>query len=302
MWNFNLVKALMLWVQAWPLLLIRLAVYGGIALGLALAALAGTSVARVSDTADPALGGLVGLGLGIGLMALLRDRLLYLVDAPLIALMVDLLDGRQVRAGTVAVARSRAAVVSRFGARSDLAALDRLIRGVTEAVPAVAGAGGLLVPVLGRLTSGRLLDQIALAHAYRSRPENAWEAAHDGLVLLTQNARAITRTASWINGIGWVVTALLFFLLLRPLSAAAPLWPGTGLVGVYVMAALAAWAVRSALVQPLALACLWQAFQRIVAGQEPLGEWRGRLTQASAPFRHLGEHALTWVPKTAADA
>jgi hypothetical protein len=220
------------------------------------------------------------------------------VQARSIALIVDSLDGKPVPFGPAQIAQARASVASRFGSRGELYALDRLIRGVAGLVPSVAeGLGPVLtLPGMGRIASGGLVERVILAQAYRARPENAWEAAHDALVLYTQNARPVLAAAGWATLVGWLVTGGLFLLFLGPLSGLTALWPVEGQAGTYLLAGLAAWAIRAALIEPFAFAYLMQAFLQITAGQDPLPEWRGRLTQLCDRFRQLGERAVTWEP------
>lgn len=308
MWNFSLLKALVLWGRLAPLMVVRLAVFGLVALVLgaavALGAWVGLRLAPVGGSADAILGGLAGLALAAAALGLVGLGRLRAMRSQLVALVADLLDGVRVPMGQGQIAHARAAVAARFGSPAQLGAIHGFVRGVAAKVPAVAeGVGPLLsVPVLGRLASGGLVNQAVLAHAYRARPENAWEAAHDGLVLTTQNARELLGSAARINGVGWILTLAIFLLLLPPFVGLAAGWPAAGAAWGAVAAGLVALALRSALIQPFTLACLWQAFLRITAGQEPLGEWRGRLTQISAPFRDLGDRAVGWMPETAASA
>ena len=58
-----------------------------------------------------------------------------------------------------------------------------------------------------------------------------------------------------------------------------------------------AWAVKAAVIEPFALACMLQVFFSVTEGQEPQPEWRGRLTQISDKFRQLGERAVGWSPR-----
>lgn len=304
MWNFSLLKALAVWGRLAPLMVVRLAVFGlvavvlGIVIGLS--AWIGLRLQLVGGIADAILGGLAGLALAAVALAIWGRARLQMLRSQLLALVVDLLDGVRVPVGQGQIAHARAAVAARFGSSGQLWAIHRFVRGVAGKVPAVAeGVGPLLsVPILGRIATGGLVTQAVLAHAYRARPENAWEAAHDGLVLSTQNARDLLGTAGRINGFGWLLTMAIFLLLVPPFVGLAALWPAAGPIAGAIGAALAALALRAALIQPFTLACLWQAFLRITAGQEPLGEWRGRLTQVSAPFRDLGDQAVGWLPET----
>ena len=66
--------------------------------------------------------------------------------------------------------------------------------------------------------------------------------------------------------------------------------------GGFVFAILFAWAVKVALIEPFAIACLLQAFHKITEGQTPNPEWAAKLETASDKFRTLGERALASVP------
>lgn len=302
MWTFSLFKALALWVRILPLLVVRLVAFGAIAAGLAVAALAGAWGAAGSSLVDgvagPVAGAVVGIIIGAVGIAWWRGRMLCLLQGMQIALLSDLQDRARVPVGPGQVRAARDRVAARFGSASDLQALCRFVRNVTGLIPAVVEEGGALpaLPVAGRVIQGGLVDQAVLTHAYRARPENAWEAGHDGLVLTTQNARDLLATAARLNAAGWVATAALFLLLSQSFAGLAALWPGEGSAAAHVGAALPALALRAALVQPFLAACFCQTFQALASGQAPLGEWRGRLTQVSEAFRTLGERAISWDP------
>jgi hypothetical protein len=233
----------------------------------------------------------------------LRDYILYLVKAGHIAVLVELLDGREIPGGKGQIDYARGIVTERFGQASALFALDRLIKGVIAIATGLLGGMMALVPIPGldrlmgvvraylRLAVG-LVDEVILGHAIRTRSDNAWEAAHDGLVLYAQNARPMLGAAAWLTLITWVMAALVFLLMLGPAAAVALLLPGDGSSALFVFAAIFAWAVKAALIEPFALACLLQVFFRETEGQIPNAEWRGRLTHVSDKFRKLGEQAV----------
>ena len=311
MWEFSIFKALGLMVRTAPFILFRVLVYFGISAALILVTGAGAGVGYgIGHFGDEAFrasstfwGGAAGFGLTVGLIFFLRDYILYLVKAGHIAVMVELLEGRQIPGGQGQIAHARDIVTQRFGQASALFALDRLIRGVIHAVTALLEGVMSLMPIPGldwlmgvvraylRLAVG-LVDEVILGHAIRTRSENAWEAAHDGLVLYAQNARPMLVAAAWLTLITWVLAALVFVAMLGPATALALLIPGDGSAGAVLLAVVFAWAAKAAVIEPFALACLLQVFFRETAGQAPNAEWRGRLTQASDKFRRLGEQAL----------
>jgi hypothetical protein len=226
------------------------------------------------------------------------------VKAGHIAVMVELLDGRKIPGGRSQIAYARSVVNERFGQASALFALDQLIKGVVNVVTGLMQGMMSLLPIPGldrlmgvvraylRLAVG-LVDEVILGHAIRSRSDNAWEAAHDGLVLYAQNARPMLGAAAWLTLITWVMSALIFILMLGPAAAVAYLLPGDGSAGLFVFAVLFAWAVKAALIEPFALACLLQVFFAETSDQVPSAEWRGRLTHLSEKFRKLGEQAVS---------
>ncbi|MFM7335800.1 MAG: hypothetical protein ACKO1H_15580 [Tabrizicola sp.] len=308
MWNFSLLKALALWGRLVPLMAARLFVFGlgAVALGVAMAigVWAGGRLGLMGGANDAVLGGLAGLLLAAGILGVFGRARVRAMQSQLIALISDMLGGVRVPMGQGQVAHARSAVAARFGSAAQLQSIHRFVRGVSGRVAATGeGVAPLLaLPILGRLLTGGLVDQMVLAHAYRARPENAWEATHDGLVLATQNAHELLGNAFRINGIGWLLTLAAFLFLLPPFVAFAALVPLLGPASGAIAAGLAALAVRSALIQPFVLACQLQAFRRITAGQQPLGEWRGRLTQISTLFRELGDRAIGWAPETGPNA
>jgi hypothetical protein len=311
MWDFSISKALGLMVRTAPFILLRCLVYFGISVALVVITGAGAGigygiglVAAEEIGANGTLwGGAAGFALTAGVIFFLRDYILYLVKAGHIAVMVELLEGREIPGGQGQVAFARSIVAERFGQASALFALDRLIRGVVNVVTGLAQAMMLVVPIPGldrlmgvlraylRLAVG-LVDEVVLAHAIRNRSDNAWEAAHDGLVLYAQNARPMLGAAAWLTLVIWVMSGLVFLLMLGPAAAVAGLFPGEAGAGLLLLAALLAWAVKAALIEPFALACLLQVFFQETEGQMPNAEWRGRLTQVSDKFRKLGEQAL----------
>jgi hypothetical protein len=198
-------------------------------------------------------------------------------------------------------------VTERFGQSSALFALDQLIKGVIAVVSSLVEGVLTLLPIPGldravgvlraylRLAVG-LVDEVILAHAIRSRSENAWEAAHDGLVLYAQNARPMLVNAAWLTLFTAGLSVLVFFVMLAPAATVVWLLPGDSSAGMFVFALVFAWAVKAALIEPFALACMLQVFFKVTEDQDPLPEWRGRLTQASEKFRKLGESAVGWRP------
>ena len=202
MWDFSIAKALGLLIRTAPFLIFRALVYFGIAVAMVVVTGAGAGtgygIGLVGDeefrATSTVWGGIAGFGLTAGVVFFLRDYLLYMVKAGQIAVMVEYLDGKPLPYGQGQIAYARRVVTERFGQASALFALDRLIRGVIGLITGLVEGVMTILPIPGlaqimtavraylRIAVG-LVDEVILAHAIRTRSENAWEAAHDGLVL-----------------------------------------------------------------------------------------------------------------------
>jgi len=321
MWDFSIAKALGLMIRTAPFLIFRALVYFGVAAAMVIVtgagAGAGYGIGIFGDedfqASSTIWGGIAGFGLTAAVIFFLRDYLLYLVKAGQIAVMVEYLDGRPVPYGQGQIAFARGVVTERFGQASALFALDRLVKGVIGVITGLIEGVMTLLPIPGlnqlmaavraylRLSVG-LVDEVILAHAIRTRSENAWEAAHDGLVLYAQNGRAMLVNAAWLTLISWLLAVAVFVFMLAPAAALVWLLPGDASAGMFVFALIFAWAVKAAVIEPFALACMLQVFFSVTEGQEPQPEWRGRLTQISDKFRQLGERAVGWRPHPEEDA
>lgn len=313
MWDFSVFKALGLMVRTAPFVLFRVVVYFGITAALIVVTGAGAGIGYgIGGFGDDEFratstfwGGAGGFGLTAGMIFFLRDYVLYIVKAGHIAVMVELIEGRTVPAGQGQIAFARDVVNQRFGQASALFALDQLIKGVIAVVTGLAQGMMAFLPIPGldrimgvvraylRLAVG-LVDEVILAHALRTRSDNPWESAHDGLILYAQNARRMLVNAAWLTLFVWGLSLLVFLVMLAPAAAVVWLLPGEGAAGGFVFALVFAWAVKAAVIEPFAVACMMQVFFKVTDGQVPNPEWRGRLSQASAKFRTLGERAVAW--------
>ncbi|WP_309666694.1 hypothetical protein [Tabrizicola sp.] len=313
MWDFSVFGALGLMVRTAPFVLFRVAVYFGITAALVVVTGAGAGIGYgIGGFGDDEFratstfwGGAGGFGLTAGVIFFLRDYVLYIVKAGHIAVMVELIEGRTVPAGQGQIAFARDMVSQRFGQASALFALDQLIKGVIAVVTGLAQGMMAFLPIPGldrimgvvraylRLAVG-LVDEVILAHALRTRSDNPWESAHDGLILYAQNARRMLVNAAWLTLFVWGLSLAVFLVMLAPAAAVVWLLPGEGAAGGLVFALVFAWAVKAAVIEPFAVACMMQVFFKVTDGQVPNPEWRGRLSQASAKFRALGERAIGW--------
>ncbi len=311
MWDFSIGRSFSLLLQTLPFILLRIAVYFGAALayilvtalgaglGWGIGAL-GTDGFRAGATFG---GGAIGFGAVALVMYWLREYILYMVKAGHVAVLVELIDDRPLPEGRGQIAHAQTIVRARFAEASVLFAVDQLIKGVLRAITGLIRGVFTVLPIPGvrqlvtilraflRIAVG-FIDEVILAYAIRTGATDPWASARTALVLYGQNYRPMLRNAAWITVFVYGMAAVLFFVMLAPAAVLANAVPGTWSALGVVFAIILAWAVKAAVLEPLAVTCLMQAYFRAIDGQNPDPEWEARLEQMSGKFRELKDKAL----------
>ena len=314
MWDFNIGQALNLMRKTMPFILFRAVVYFGIAVAYVVVTGVGAGVGYgIGNFGDADFqgsatlwGGGIGLGLTAGVIYFLREYILYVVKAGHIAVMVELMDGGQLPSGTGQIAYAKTIVSERFGQSSILFGVDQLIKGVLKGITGLVQGILTIIPIPGisqimsviraflKVSVG-LMDEVILAHAMRTKAENPWLSAREALVLYGQNAKPIMINAAWLTAIIYLLSFAVFLLMLAPAAALVYLIPGAWSAGGVVFALIFAWAIKAALIEPFAIACMLQVYFKVTAGQTPNPEWMGKIEESSDKFRKMGERAANWV-------
>ena len=311
MWDFSISGALALMARTLPFILLRMAVYFGITLAYILATGAGAGigygVGALGDEgfqASLALwGGVIGFGFVGAVMYWLREYILYIVKAGHIAVLVELIDGKPMPGGRSQIDHATKVVRQRFAQASVLFAIDQTIKGVVAAITGLVKGIFSVLPVPGfRQLSGILhaflrvavgfIDEVILAHAIRSGSANPWLSAKQALVLYGQNYKVMLKNAAWLAVIVYLLSFLVFLVMLAPAALVVYLMPGAWAAGGFIFALLFAWSVKAALLEPFAIACLMQVYFKTIEGQRPNPEWEARLEQMSDKFRKLKDRAM----------
>lgn len=311
MWDFNVGKALGLMARTMPFIVLRMAVYFGIAVGYVLVtgtgAGVGYGVGLFGDSefqANTAFwGGAVGFGVFGAVMYWAREYILYIVKAGHIAVLVELLDGKPMPEGKSQISYASSVVQQRFAQASVLFAIDQLIKGVVGAISGLVRGVLSILPLPGmQQLSGILnaflkvavgfIDEVILAHAIRTRSTNPWASAQEALVLYGQNYKVMLKNAAWLAVIVYLLSFVVFLVMLAPAALVVYLMPGAWAAGGVVFALLFAWSVKAALLEPFAITCLMEVYFKTIEGQQPNPEWEARLEQLSDKFRKLKARAI----------
>jgi hypothetical protein len=312
MWDFDIGRTLGIMARTWPFIALRLIVYFAITVAYVVATGAGAGigygVGHISS--DPGAqggfafwGGIFGFGLVSVVLYWMREYILYVVKAGHIAVMVHLIDGREVPGGQGQISYARQVVTERFAEANVLFVLDQLVKGVIRAITGLIGGIAAFLPIPGlqglvsfingviRL-SLTYVDEIILGHNIRIGSRNPFETARQGVVLYAQNGTTMVKNAIWLSAIMWILSILVFIFMLAPAGALLYWMPGPLGGWSFVLAIILAWAVKAALLEPFAIAALMQVYFKVIEGQTPDPDWDRRLADASKYFRELKDKAL----------
>lgn len=314
MWDFSIGQALGLMARTAPFILLRVIVYAGIAIAYVLVTGVGAGVGwGIGAFGDEEFragstfwGGGIGFALTAGVLYLAREYILYIVKAGHIAVLVKLIDGEAVPDGQNQITYATAIVKDRFTEANVLFAIDQLVKGVLNAIIGIVQGVASFLPIPGltnlvqlvraflKIAIG-LVDEVILAHAIRTNSVNPWASAQEALVLYAQNYPTMLKNAAWLTVITYGLAFVVFLIMLAPAAAVVWLIPGGWSAAGFVFALIFAWAVKAALIEPFAIACMMQVFFRNTAGQTPDPEWDARISGVSRKFNELKERAVEWV-------
>ncbi|MFA7670360.1 MAG: hypothetical protein WCX93_13535 [Burkholderiaceae bacterium] len=313
MWDFSIGRSVQLLLRTLPFLLLRCAVYFGIALGYVLITGVGAGLGwAIGALGTPdfqatttAVGAFGGFAMTAAILYLLREYLLYMLKAGHIAVLVMLMDGQELPKGKSQISHATEVVKSRFSNANALFALDLIIKGVVRAISGLAHGMLTILPIPGvqqlsgviraflRVAVG-LTDEIILAYTLRTESDTPWHSAQNALILYGQNARNLLKNAAWLTAFNYALAFIVFIIMLVPAAGLAWLMPGSLSAISVIFAILLAWAFKVAILEPFAIACLMQAYFKAIEGQTPDPVWEQRLESASGKFRELKDKAKEW--------
>lgn len=310
--NFSVGASFNAMVKTWPFIVFRILIYFGVAVAYMTSIGMGAGLGYVltlgaeEPGAGAGIGGLVGFGVAAGVLYWLREYILYLVKAGHIAVLGHVLDQTEIPEGQAQITFARQEVTKQFAESSSLFLLDQLIKGILRAFTRTVLTIGSVIPIPALQTLLRFglkivevslsyVDEIILSHIMRTKAENPWSAGRDALILYAQNYKTMVKNAVFLTVILYGLTFVLFLLILGPAGLLAAVMPG-GAAWLTIFIAIAfAWAVKAAVLEPFAIACLMQVYFKEIEGQTPNPEWEAKLDQASDKFRELKDKALAYV-------
>ncbi|MDZ7761505.1 MAG: hypothetical protein U5L00_14780 [Desulfovermiculus sp.] len=310
--SFNQVLGLMM--KTAPFLFFRFLIYLAITLTFVIASGVGAGIGfglgMIADNGPTGgmWGGLAGLGLAAAVMFFIREYLLYLVKAGHIAVLVELVEGREIPDGKSQITYARQQVQDRFATSSVLFGLDQLIKGILKAfnrtflsiaaIVPIAGTAGIMKIANTIITlSLTYLDEVILAYLLKTRADNPWDSSRTALILYAQNYTVFLKNAVWLALFIWTATFVVFLVVLAPAALLVGLFPGTAGPLTLVVALVFAWGIKQAVIEPIGMTALMQVYFKVTEGQVANPEWEEKLARVSSKFSELKNNAATWPGK-----
>ncbi|MFW5816505.1 MAG: hypothetical protein ACOCVP_06575 [Wenzhouxiangella sp.] len=250
-------------------------------------------------------GGLVGFGIMSAIAYMLREYLLYMVKAGHIAVLVELMEGKELPQGRGQIAYAQQIVRERFAQSSILFGVDQLIKGVLKAFNRLFFTVTAFIPIPGLKSlvgfintivnlSLTYLDEVILSYNLRTRADNPWEASRTALVLYAQNYKAFLKNAFFLAFIIWGLTFLVFLVILGPMLALVSVIPAVAGPLTLIFALVFAWGVKQSVIEPIGMTALMQVFFKVTEGQQPNPEWEGKLEGVSKKFGEFKRKSREW--------
>lgn len=311
MMDFKIGEVLGLMARTAPFLVFRFLIYFAITLAYLLmtgiGAGVGYGIGMVGG--EPGsfsfFGGLVGFGIMSVIAYLLREYLLYMVKAGHIAVLVELLEGKELPGGKGQIDYAQSIVRERFAESSVLFGLDQLIKGVLRAfnrvfftitafipIPGIQGVVKFINTVVN--LSLTYLDEVILAYNIRTRSENPWRSGQTALILYAQNYKTFLKNAFWLALVVWGLTLLVFVVIFVPMIGLVALIPAMAGPLALIFALVFAWGIKQAVIEPIGMTALMQVFFKVTEGQQPNPEWDAKLSKVSKKFGEIKNRASNW--------
>ncbi len=128
----------------------------------------------------------------------------------------------------------------------------------------------------------------------KTHADNPWAASRTALILYAQNYTKFLKNAVWLAIFIWVLTFLVFLVVLGPVALLVGLFPGTAGPLTLIIAIVFAWGIKQAVIEPIGMTALMQVFFKVTEGQTANPEWEAKLESVSSKFQELKNKAAVW--------
>ncbi len=284
-----------------PFMLYRLLLCLGLGLTFLLATLigAGTLIAFSSFSKNPSA--LAGLGAMIGFLGCVygayrfRGLWLYTLTARHLAILAAQFRNDTIPEGKAQIGYAKELVAARFASSAALLELDTAISASLHAVSVLHAplkvANPALQKAIDRLMGGLFAShrQLVLAWHFYVGNDNGWQSAGTAIPCLATHFGVMLKQRLILTAFEWAGFAALYWLMLYPTGLVADALPVAVGNWQYVFAALFAWVLTLAFLQPISTATLMQGFISEVKDEPEQAESLSRESEAFRDIRTRGQ-------------
>jgi len=250
---------------------------------------------------------LIGLGIPAGAYLWFRKYVLYLFKMGHVAIITRLITEGRLPEGVNQVQYGKRIVQEHFAQANLMFVLDSLITGVVRSfnntldwvagllpIPGLDGMMRVVNAVLRSATT--YIDETIFSYNIARADGNAWRSSADGLVYYAQNAKPVLKTAVIVLLLEYLLSFVLFIVLLAPMALISRALPESvaGIAWV-VFAVMLAFNLRAALLHPIFLTMVALTFHTHAHGQKINLDMAGVLSAASSKFDELAERSKRWL-------
>ncbi len=242
---------------------------------------------------------LVGGGFG---WRLLRDYVLYLLQAGHVALITELVVNGALPEGIRQTAWARERVLHYFKEISILALVDQLVKGIINVlnrtlfnvvnalpIPSLGGVAKVAQKIVG--LSLTYVDESILAYTFKTRNENVYDAAKTGIVIYAQSWKPILKTAVGLTLLSYAFSLVATLVFLIPLGAVALAAPSVRFA-MFLLALFMGFSAKWILFDPIACTATMIVFLEEAAKTPPNPEWEAKIEAVSSKFSELKQKAV----------
>ncbi len=296
-----------------PYVILRLLVYGAMGIGAGIYLAIFIFLAKVFGGFGSILFIIALAGL-FGLLKLVKQYVLYLINAGHIAVITELVTKGRLPDGVNQVEYGKQVVMSLFKEVSVLFVVDQLVDGIVKGFNRTVVRVADLLPIPGLDSIAKIInsiiyfsvtfvDETILSYNLSRKEHNIWENAKRGVVLYAQNWKPILMGGIGIAIVNFIGAILCIGIMMIPFGLIG-LMSGNETVKtiMLVLAITTGFGLKQSFVNPLCLISMILTFRSAVAQQEPNLEWESRLEQMSNKFVELKNKARDAVRSTGTPA
>ncbi|MEI6691724.1 MAG: hypothetical protein WCL43_03265 [Chlorobium sp.] len=299
--SLQLGEAIKIVAQTKIYLLYRTLVYGAIAFVVALFLCVLALIGSIFGGGAALVLFLIALFAGGFSFRLLREYVLYLLQAGHIALITEIAEKGGLPPGISQTAWAKEKVMKYYKEVSVLALVDQLVKGVLVSlnrtlfnimnvlpIPALEGLSNIVQRIVN--FSLTYIDESVIAFTYFTKNENVFDAAKSGIIVYCQSWKALLKNAVALTLFSYMFVILTTFAFLIPLGALAWSLPSTWALVKFFLFVLALFLGVSAkwiLFDPVACTSTILTFLKEAESIKPDPEWESKIEAVSDKFRTL---------------